>query len=194
LLTGNAAGSRPGGELLVMYRARDPRDMEIAALTGAGWQPRGVVAPFDWHIKGCPETGGGLAAVGDSLYALVWTGLEKRTGLYVVKTDVAKADAAPKAGAVLRWTAPRQLGGEGAQHGDLAAGGSRLAAAWDDGGAVYYSTSEDAGGRWSAPRRLAAPAARATNPRVASAGQAFLVWWTQLEADGRWTLQTARVR
>ena len=172
-----------GDQVHVMYRAKDPRDMVIATLAGAGWRQRGAVASFDWRIKGCPETGGGLVASGDKLHALVWTGREKKTGLYVTTADAA-----------LQWGPPRQLGSEKAQHGDLAAGGSRLAAAWDETGAIYYATTQDAGGRWSAPRQLAAPAASATNPRVASAGDAFLIWWTQQEADGRWTLQTARVR
>lgn len=170
-------------EVHVMYRAKDPRDMEIATLKGAAWQRRGAVAPFDWRIRGCPETGGALVAAGGGLHALVWTGTEKNVGVHVARADAA-----------LRWSPPRRLGGAAAQHGDLAAEGVRLAAAWDEGGAIRYAASDDAGGSWSAARELAAPAARATNPRVVSTGDAFLVLWTQPGADGRWTLETRRLR
>jgi len=175
-----------GGRLLVLYRAADPRDMELAALDGGAWRRHGPVAPFNWHVRGCPETGGALAESAGRLHALVWTGVDKAVGLYVVKAGHAGQ------GGDLRWESPRRMGTEAAQHGDLAADGPRLAATWDEAGAIYYASSDDAGGAWSAPRLLAAAATRSTNPRIVPGGDGFLVLWTRLEGERR-TLEMMRL-
>jgi hypothetical protein len=159
------------GALHVLYRAGNPRDMELAVLEKDAWRKKGAVASFGWHVKGCPETGGALAATADgTVHALAWTGKEGHLGLHVVSQHAAG------------WTAPRRLGTSDAQHGDLAANGRTLAAAWDEAGSVLASVSPD-GRQWSAPRVLAA-GTNALNPRIVAAGTGFMVFWTEAGADG----------
>ena len=161
------------GMLRVLFRGDDPRDMELASRSKQAWKTGGTVGEFGWHIKGCPEAGGGLAETADeALHALVWTGLEGRTGLYVVHSRGSAG-----------WMTPRRIGGKDAQHGDLAANALRLAAVWDEKGAILAAFSADSGKSWGAPVRLTSDVG-ALNPRVVAAGEGFLVLWTQKGADG----------
>lgn len=170
------------GVLRVLFRDKDPRDMALASLEKGAWVKHGSVGNFGWRIKGCPETGGGLAVTADgSLHALVWTGHEGKTGLYAVREGAT------------RGSAPRRMGSPDARHGDLAAEANRVAAVWDDGDAIFAALSADAGKTWSAPQRLSRPGVRATNPRIAVAGDAFLAFWTQLAPEGAWTLELQKV-
>jgi hypothetical protein len=173
-----------GDVLQVLFRDKDPRDMALASLEKDAWVKRGSVGGFGWRIKGCPETGGGLATTADGrLHALVWTGLEGESGLYTMRTS-----------SVARWSAPRRMGGADAQHGDLASSGERLGAVWDDGGRIMAAFSSDSGNTWSAASVISTGGARAENPRVVAAGDAFLALWTQADAEGVRTLVMARVK
>jgi len=174
-----------GNDTLVMFRGKGPRDMALAAFDGNAWSPRGRVGAFDWQVKGCPETGGGLAVTPDGmLHALVWTGRDDSTGLHYLRSA-----AAGKA-----WSKPVRLGTPGAQHNDLAASGAMLAAVWDDADAIRVAISRNAGGAWEAPRRLSAQGVAAMNPRVVAAGRGFLVLWTEREKHGPWRLRSEIVR
>jgi hypothetical protein len=169
------------GALHVLYRAGHPRDMSLAVREKDVWRHKGAVAKFDWYVKGCPETGGALAATPDgTVHALSWTGKAEALGLYVSSQRVE------------RWSPPRRLGSAAAQHGDLAANGSTLFAAWDEDGAIHASRSRDAGANWEAPRRLS-EGREAANPRVAPAGDGFLILWTESGADGRRVLRMERL-
>src|SRR6185503_6886022 len=144
-----------------LYRDRDPRDMAVAVSEDGArsWERRGVAGAFGWKVEGCPHVGGGLAVLpssgaartsggapasaarassptsnrgaGETLHALVWTGAPGKVGLY----DVASRDGGR------HWAEPRELGGSGARHGDLAVTGGRLVAAWDEGAAIYAARS-----------------------------------------------------
>ncbi len=143
----------------------------------------GSVGNFGWRIKGCPETGGGLAATADgALHALVWTGLEGKSGLY-----------ATRAGASLHWTAPRRLGGPDAQHGDLASSANTLTAVWDEGGKILAALSSDSGKTWGPASPISPEGARAVNPRVVAAGDAFIAFWTQDGGNGDRSLGLRRL-
>ncbi|MDX6769709.1 MAG: sialidase family protein [Elusimicrobiota bacterium] len=161
----NAAWSS-GERTFVLYRDKDPRDMAVSA-TGDGktWRSK-PVSPFDWRFNGCPHVGGALAERGGTLYSLVWTGKQPEMGLYAVGGE----------------GAPRRLGGTGAKHGDLTAAGGRLAAVWDEDGAVWAATSAD-GRSWSRPRRLSGAKTRAAHPRVVPAGAAFRAFWLEKADD-----------
>ena len=119
------------GRLAVLYRDRDPRDMAVAISEDAArsWERRGVAGEFGWKVDGCPHVGGGLAVfprsptAGETIHALVWTGAPGRAGLY----DVASTDGGRN------WSEPRELGGRGARHGDLAMTAAGLVAVWDEG-------------------------------------------------------------
>lgn len=169
-----------GAETLVLYRAKGPRDMMLAAFDGAKWVRRAAVGKFDWQFKGCPETGGGLATSADgTLHALAWTGAEGRSGLYALRSVDAGA----------QWSRPVRLGRESAQHGDLAARGNALAAAWDDAGSVRVSASRD-GGAWTKPAQVSSEGRTATHPRVVAVAEGFLVLWTERAKDGPWELRS----
>ena len=77
----------------VIYRARDPRDMNVARTTdgGASWTKLGPVARFGWEFDGCPEVAGALATTRvrgeERTYALAWTGKESDVGVWAVASD-----------------------------------------------------------------------------------------------------------
>jgi hypothetical protein len=125
-------------------------------------------------------TGSGPAtATAETLHALVWTGAPDHVGLY----DVASRDGGRT------WEEPRQLGGRGARHGDLAVAAGELVAAWDEGAAIYASRSTD-GSTWGEPRRLTSASVRASHPLVIATASGALVLWTESTgedgAPARW--------
>jgi hypothetical protein len=169
----------------VIYRDKGPRDMAVAATRDGGrsWTRLGTAGEFQWQFEGCPEAGGALArptaGPAGGLVALVWTGAEGRAGLYVLRS----------AGEGSAWSSPSRLGGAGAQRGDLAASGARLAATWDEvaagGRSIFASVSSDGGVTWSTPDRLSAEAGQAAQPLLAPTEPGrFLVVWTEAGPDG----------
>lgn len=162
-----------GKRVWILYRGKNPRDMAVAASSdgGARWGKPRAVSPFGWSFNGCPHVGGALAPSADGrvVHALVWTGREDKMGLYVARSR----DAGES------WDPPARLGGSGARHADLARSGTRLAAVWDEAGAIWAATSAD-GVAWSAPRRLSPAKAEAAAPRVAAAGGGgFRAFWLE---------------
>jgi hypothetical protein len=85
------------------------------------------------------------------------------------------------------------MGSADAQHGDLASDAHRLAAVWDDGGKIMAAFSSDSANAWTAASVISTDGARAENPRVVAAGDAFLALWTQADAEGVRTLETRRI-
>lgn len=166
------------GALHVLYRPGHPRDMELAVLEKDVWRKKGAVASFGWHVKGCPETGGALAATADgTVHALAWTGKEGQLGLHVVSQHAAG------------WTAPRRLGTSDAQHGDLASNGVKVAAVWDEAGSIFAAVSPD-GRHWPAPHAIS-DKTQALNPRIVAAGESFLLFWTEAGGNDRRVLRSA---
>jgi hypothetical protein len=171
-----------GEALHVMYRSKGPRDMSLASLTSSGWQKRGAVAAFNWEVKGCPETGGGLVVAPDgALHALSWTGATGKEGLYYAASHDAGA----------RWSAPVRMGSPAAQHGDLAVSAEGvLGAVWDDDGTIRFAASKDGGRRWDAPASLAKAADAASHPRIVRTDKGFLLLWTERTREGKRELRT----
>jgi hypothetical protein len=165
----NAALAAGDGAVYAMYRGKDPRDMRTAVSRdgGATWSKPSVAGAFGWDFKGCPHVGGALARAGGGAAALVWTGKEDTAGLYALSSPDGRA-----------WGTPVKLGGPGAKHADLASSGSRLAAAWNDGGRIWAAVSAD-GRSWSKPRALSGEKEGASHPRVAPAGAGFRVFWVE---------------
>jgi hypothetical protein len=171
-----------GASLHVMYRGKGPRDMSLASSGAAGWEKRGAVVPFNWDVKGCPETGGGLVVAPDgSLHATVWTGASGKEGLYY----------AGSRDAGLRWSPPQRVGTRAAQHSDLAVSAQgALGLVWDDDGAIRFARSDDGGRNWSKPRQVAGAADAASHPRAVWTAGGFLLLWTERGKDGSRELRT----
>jgi hypothetical protein len=183
--------ARRDDALLVLFRGKDPRDMRLSALPNstANWVSRGTVGRFNWDFKGCPHTGGNLAAAqgGKSLHAVVWTGANALQGLHHMVSR----------GSGMAWSnKTTRLGSQDARRADIATAddGKLLAAAWDqlEGSrrVIYVAHSVDEGETWSVPQRLSAVDADAVYPRVVVAGRGFLVLWTESAASGVSVLKT----
>lgn len=187
----------PDGDLLALYRDESPRDMGLAASTdrGQSWRRLGHVGRFDWRFDGCPHVGGGLAAVGGTVWSTVWTGKPHQTGAYALRsTDGGRS-----------WSTVMELGTRGGRgtHTDVAAASAaRAAVAWDqltpagsapaaghdrghghagggDTQAVFIAFTADAGQTWSTPRRLSPAGRRAAYPRLVRCGDRYLVLWSE---------------
>lgn len=166
-----------GDVVRVLYRDRGAdRDMIVAATAdgGASWKRVGTAGDFDWEFEGCPHAGGGFTAGGGRLAALVWTGAPGKTGLWTVTS----ADAGRT------WSPPHRMGTDRARHGDLAAAGTRLVAAWDQDRRIHASHSDDGGATWSDPEVLSEPGRTATHPLVVGTGDGALVLWTESPEGG----------
>ncbi|MGQ0512083.1 MAG: sialidase family protein [Betaproteobacteria bacterium] len=170
------------GAIHVLYRGKDPRDMQMAVADGGGWKRRGAVGAFNWQVKGCPETGGALVSAAGQMHALAWTGSDRHIGLHVL----ASADRG------LTWTDPVRIGGRDARHADLAvAEDGTLAAVWDEGDRVWFARSRDTGKTWAKPEQVSASGAEGTFPRIIPAGRGPILLWGERSAGGRRELRSA---
>jgi hypothetical protein len=175
------------GEINVLYRDMKPRDMALMQSTNHGetWHHASTVGDFNWQFDGCPHIGGGLAIADDgTLYSSVWTGLEGKSGLYVLRSvDNGKA-----------WSIPQALGGL-ASHSDIAANNQQVAVIWDerehDGSSIFWEQSHDGGSSWSTPTRLSPAGSMATHPRIILTPQGFLAMWTEKQSKqpGQWVVK-----
>ena len=179
----NRAAVADSGEVAVLYRDKDPRDLAVATSADAGrtWRRRGTAGAFGWRFEGCPHVGGGLAFTPRAVHALAWTGAEADAGLHAVRSEDGGAT----------WSRPVRVGTPTAHRGDLASSGGTLAAAWDDAaakGAILGATSADGGRTWTVPRALTAPGAAAAQPIVGAVGPGrFLVAWIETAGGAaRW--------
>ena len=177
----NSIATRPGasgeGEVSVLYRGGEPRDMmHMASTGGAKWNTPASIGGFDWRIQGCPHVGGALAVQGKVLHALVWTGKDGALGLYhsSLAAEAGAVGAAGAAGAASAvWSKPAKLGTDDAKNADLTIGSDgTLIAVWDEAGGssspLRLAKSAD-GSAWSTPVTIAA-SKEATHPRVVAAG------------------------
>ena len=173
------------GHAYVLYRDQDPRDMALTVTSDGGreWTRRGQVGAFGWDFQGCPEVGGGLVAepAQGRLHAVVWTGEEKRQGVYALDSrDGGRS-----------WTPPVSIGTRAARNPDLARAGILLTAVWEERGAVLSARSSDEGRTWSAPERLSSEEVRAVHPLVVVTGEGrFLAVWTEQKGEGAWRFQS----
>lgn len=174
----NTITTAPGGEIYILFRDKNPRDMAIIGSRDGGksWQKPVRVGAFDWDFTGCPHVGGGLAAKADAkgrtcLCATVWTAKAGSAGAYAL--------ASTDNGAT--WSEPVRLGDNEASHPDIACAGAKIVAAWDaftDGGTAIFA-SASSGAAWSGPKRLSEIGAVATHPRIVRTDKAFVVFWTE---------------
>lgn len=174
------------GTINLLYRDMKPRDMALMQSINHGdsWQRVSTVGEFNWQFDGCPHIGGGLAVAKDNvLISTVWTGLDNKAGLYVLRsTDDGKT-----------WSPPKALG-KLASHSDIAARGQHIIAIWDErepeGSSIFYSRSSDNGLTWSEPQRLSKAGNMATHPRLAVSTNGFLALWTEKSEQQAMHLQT----
>ncbi|MCX7106438.1 MAG: sialidase family protein [Methylococcales bacterium] len=162
------------GDINVLYRDMQPRDMALMQSTdqGEAWHRISTVGDFKWQFDGCPHIGGGLANAEGVFYSSVWTGLEGKAGLYFLKSgDNGKG-----------WSAPVPLG-RMASHSDIAANKNKVVVIWDEidqeGSSVYSAKSLDGGTTWTTPSRLSSVGKMAVFPRIVSTAQGFLAMWTE---------------
>ncbi|MBI5246210.1 MAG: exo-alpha-sialidase [Elusimicrobia bacterium] len=180
----NTALAVGDGAVYALYRGKNPRDMDSVVSRDGGktWSKPATAGAFGWGFSGCPHVGGALASTARGIYALVWTGKDGNAGLYVFASQDGRT-----------WKSPAKLGGAGAKHADLTSSGSRIAAAWDDGGEIWGAVSDNEK-TWSKPRRLSGENGEASHPRVAASGEGFRVFWEEKDrlADAMLGLQATR--
>ena len=144
-----------GNAVYVVYRGRDPRDMNVARTSdgGTSWTKLGPAARFGWEFDGCPEVAGGLAWTGERLHALAWTGKESDVGVWTAASDDRGSS----------WSKPARLGDASAKQLDLASSGDCATAVWAEyrpdakRHVVVEASSCDGGRSWSAPKSLSSP-------------------------------------
>lgn len=166
------------GQLNVLYRDMEPRDMALAQSSDAGqtWRRISAVGEFNWIFDGCPHNGGALAwGGGQTWHGLVWTGAENQAGLYYVRSTNNGSS----------WSKPQAMGEESlAFHSDITVmGAEHLLAIWDavgpSGSAVIISESFDHGEHWSNARRISVLGSSAAFPRVVATRFGALAMWIE---------------
>ena len=176
-----------GGDVDVIYRGRDPRDMFVARTKdgGSSWSRLGSVAHFGWEFDGCPEVAGALASAGatdgERLYAMAWTGKESDVGVWVASSG----DRGQS------WTKPARLGTASAKQLDLASDGTCVTAVWDeyraDARRRAVMSSSACGKAWSEPRTISSPDADASYPVAVGTSRGALAAWTERAGSGEVT-------
>ncbi len=171
-----AAALAAGGPVVV-YRNRggdEVRDIELRRREGSGWSAPTRVAEDGWKIPGCPVNGPAVAAFGDQVLVLYFTGAQERPRVQLaVSADGGRSFAPP-----LLIDEDGPLG-----RVDLALGADGTAwMSWlertAEGGRLQLRCRTPAG-------ELSAPQAFANNsgqrsagvPRLAVVGDALLVAW-----------------
>ncbi len=176
----NTLLASPQGGAWVLYRAKSPRDMASASLTGGMWKSPVTVGAFGWQFNGCPEVGSGMCIGPEgSLHAAVWSGMENRAGVYHLTSRDAGAT----------WSEPQPLGGSIARNPAAASSPSgAIAIVWDsvenDVPCVRGSISKDGGKTWRDSVLLSPAKASAQHPRVVAVESGFRVFWTEAQNDG----------
>jgi hypothetical protein len=164
---------RADGTMLALWRhvfEPNVRDHALARL-----QPDGRASPLrratfdDWRIDACPHHGPSLAGgEGDELHAVWFSQAPARSGVFYGRLREGGVDG------------QRRVGGETAEHADIAAIGRRVAVAWKefDGkrGVLKAMVSEDAGRSW-AERQLMSTEGASDQPRVLEYDGRFYVFW-----------------
>jgi hypothetical protein len=174
------------GQVGVLYRGAEPRDMKFSGKSGKQWSEGIQVGKFDWDFAGCPHTGGGLAQSPDGkrLHALVWTGLVGQQGLYYVASKDAGAS----------WSEARRLGGEDAVDGDIAlAPDGTLQAVWDNGATILGAGSSDGGASWSEPATISDGGERNRHPRMFTTKYGPVTFWMEGKREATVLKSTAGV-
>jgi len=164
---------QPGGEVLAFWRhvfAPNVRDHALARL-GEDGKVSGFqrVTRDDWRVDVCPHHGPSLAMDGTgALHAVWYTGAAGREGVYYARLESGRA------------VGERRVGGDAAEHADLAASGSRIAIVWKafDGNFTRLRAmlSEDRGATFT-DVELAAVQEASDQPRILARDGRFYVLW-----------------
>ena len=169
---------REDGSVLAMWRhvfSPNIRDHGLAQMYPDGRAGNVRRVTFDdWRIDVCPHHGPSLAAdAAGRLHAVWYTQGSKRTGVFYGRLREGGVDA------------QRKVGGETAEHADLAVSGRRVAVAWKefDGerSRLRAMTSEDGGDNWR-EHDLASTAEASGHPLLLERqGRFYAFWNTRLE-------------
>jgi hypothetical protein len=168
-----ALAAQPDGTVAALWRhifEPNIRDHATATLHADGTVTGFARATVDdWHIDVCPHQGPGLAEDADGRRHAVWfTAAPPHPGVFYAALGANGA------------TSPRKIGGETAEHADLAVAGQRLAIAWKefDGHRTQLRamTSDDAGASWK-EAEVASTAGASAQPRVLTSGRERYVLW-----------------
>ncbi|PTY07604.1 hypothetical protein DB347_05060 [Opitutaceae bacterium EW11] len=163
----------PDGDIVALWRhVFEPniRDHALATLHADGTVSGFRRATFDdWRIDVCPHHGPGLGADADGRLHAVWhTGAPQDPGVFYARLDANGPESR------------RRVGGETAEHADLAATGRRVGIAWKefDGERTRLRgmVSEDGGESWL-ERDLSATDGASGHPRVLAFDGRFYVLW-----------------
>jgi hypothetical protein len=161
------------GSVRAMWRhvfAPNVRDHAMAQMFPDGRAGTLLRATFDdWRIDACPHHGPSLAAdAAGRLHAVWFTQGPERSGVFYGRL---------RDGAV---EAQQQIGGETAEHADLAISGERVAVVWKefDGerSQLRAMRSDDGGDNWR-DIRLASTAGASDQPRVLVWQDRFFAFW-----------------
>lgn len=164
---------RDDGSLLALWRhvfAPNVRDHALSQLFPDGRGGTLRRATFDdWSIDVCPHHGPSLAAdAAGRLHAVWFTQGSKRTGVFYGRLRDGGVDA------------QRKVGGETAEHADLAVSGRRVAVAWKefDGerSRLRAMTSEDGGDNWR-EHDLVSTAEASGHPLLLERQGRFYAFW-----------------
>jgi hypothetical protein len=161
------------GSVLAMWRAVfDPniRDHAIARLGADGGVSEARRATFDdWRVDACPHHGPSLAQDGAKRLHAVWfSGTPGKEGVYYGRLREGSVEG------------QRRVGGDTAEHADIAASGKRIAIAWKefDGkrSRLRAMRSDDGGETWTEVD-LASTEGASDHPKVLARGASFYVLW-----------------
>jgi hypothetical protein len=164
---------RDDGSVLAMWRhvfSPNIRDHALARMQPDGRAGEVVRATFDdWRIDVCPHHGPSLAAdAAGRLHAVWFSQGPGHAGVFYGRLGEGRVEG------------ERRVGGETAEHADLAANGRRIAVAWKefDGqrSQLRAMLSEDGGTTWR-DRGVAATAGASDQPRVLERQGRFYVFW-----------------
>lgn len=173
-----ALSPRADGSVLALWRhvfAPNIRDHALAAMYPDGRAGGVQRATFDdWRIDACPHHGPSLVQdAQDRLHAVWFTQATGRSGVFYGRLGADGVDG------------QRRVGGDTAEHADLALAGRRVAVAWKefDGerSQLRAMLSEDGGDSWR-EHGLASTGGASDQPRVLVWNDRFYVFWNTREA------------
>jgi len=164
---------REDGSVLALWRhvfAPNIRDHALATI-GTDGKASGFrrVTFDDWRVDVCPHHGPSLAMDAQGALHAVWfTGAPEKTGVYYGRLE---------AGGV---AGQRRIGGETAEHADIAASGDRLAIVWkefDGKRSVLRVLRSDDRGATFKESQVAVTGEASDQPRLLTRDSRFYVFW-----------------
>lgn len=168
-----ALRTQDDGSVLALWRhvfAPNIRDHALARMTPDGRPGEVRRATFDdWRVDVCPHHGPSLDRdASGRLHAVWFTQAPKNSGIFYGRLRDGGVDLL------------RRVGGETAEHADLAVSGNRILVAWKEFDGVrsrLRAMLSDTGGESWRERELAATADASDHPRVLVHAGGFYVFW-----------------